>query len=146
MANATKEQARREALQEEKFEERDSSARHRPDERAPNDPAEAPGSGAGDVHAAGATGGGSAVGGLAGTNVGDGSVENADIDAAAGSGNFDVGLDADEEPAYAGSAGGAVGGTPAGKLATGGRTDHGLAPGGVHRGDSTIGGDPQRST
>lgn len=142
MVNAATEQTRRKARQDETFEEQALSARHRPDERAPNEPAQPPGSGAGDAHAAGTTGGGSAVGGLAGTNVGDGSVENADIDAAAGSGNFDVNLDADDEPAYSGSAGGAVGGTPAGKRSRGGRIDGGLSPGGVQRGDTTIGGNP----
>jgi hypothetical protein len=118
------------------------SARHRPDERAPNDPAGPPGSGAGDRHAAGAIGGGSAVGGLAGTNVGDGSPENADIDAAAGSSQFDIAIDADEEDAYSGFSGGAVGGSPAGKRVSGGRATGGIAPGGSHRGDTTIGSDP----
>lgn len=139
------EQGREEARREDELEAQASAARHRPDERAPNEPVGPPGSGAGDIHGAGSTGGGSAVGGLGGTNVGDGSNENADIDAAAGSGSFDVSLDSDDEEAYAGSAGGAVGGTPAGKRSRGGRTERGLAPGGVHRGDSTVGGDPRRS-
>ena len=38
---------------------------------------------------------------------------------------------------------GAVGGTPAEGRASGGRTEHGISPGGVHRGDSTIGSDPE---
>ena len=48
----------------------------------------------------------------------------------------------DRSPPYAGHSGGAVGGTPAGGRARGGRTHSGLRPGGVHRGDSTIGTDP----
>jgi hypothetical protein len=133
------------AKREEQIEQSEMAARHRPDERAPNDASGPAGSGGGDIHAAGSTGGGTAIGGLAGTNLGDGSIENADIDAAAGSGKFDSDLDADQEPAYSGISGGAVGGTPAGKRASGGRTAHGIAPGGVHRGDSTVGGNPQQS-
>jgi len=77
-----------------------------------------------DHHAAGTPGGGTSVGGLAGTNVGGGSPEGADLDEAMGSGTFDVAeaegeLDEDEPPAATGSAGGAVGGTPANKRATG---------------------------
>ena len=45
-------------------------------------------------------------------------------------------------PPYAGIAGGAVGGTPAQLRSSGGRTGRGLKPGGSHRGDSTIGADP----
>jgi len=45
-------------------------------------------------------------------------------------------------PPYAGVSGGAVGGTPAQVRSSGGRTHRGIAPGGVHRGDSTIGTDP----
>lgn len=92
----------------------------------------------GDVHAAGTPGGGTAVGGLAGTTVGDGSPDDADLNDALGSGNFDVALAADDpiagdeatgEPdAYGGPTGGAVGGTPAGKRARGGRTGGGLEP------------------
>jgi hypothetical protein len=134
-----------EQRREDRFEREAMTARHREDERAPNEPPGPPGSGAGDRHAAGAIGGGSAVGGLAGTNVGDGSPENADIDAAAGSGQFDAVLDADDEDAYSGIAGGAVGGSPAGKRASGGRTERGIAPGGSHRGDTTIGSDPEKA-
>jgi len=47
-------------------------------------------------------------------------------------------------PPYAGSSGGAVGGTPAQGRSSGGRTEHGIDPGGVHRGDSTIGANPER--
>jgi DnaK suppressor protein len=85
-----------------------------------------------DVHAAGTAGGGTAVGGLAGTNLGDGAPDNANIEDATGSSNFDVGIDGDEEAerpqAYAGPSGGAVGGTPANKRAVGGKSRHGLAP------------------
>lgn len=137
------ERAREAARREYEIEQEELAARHRPDERAPNEPPGPPGSGAGDSHAVGAIGGGSAVGGLAGTNVGDGSPENADIDAAAGSGNFDVDVDA-EDDAYGGFTGGAVGGTPAGKRARGGRTGGGIAPGGIHRGDTTVGGNPEQ--
>jgi len=45
-------------------------------------------------------------------------------------------------PPYAGPSGGAVGGAPAELRSTGGRTGHGIAPGGVHRGDSTVGANP----
>jgi hypothetical protein len=102
-------------------------ARHRPDELPPDVRGPA-GSGGGDIHAAGAPLGGSAVGGLGGTNVGDGDPENADIDAAGGGGNFDPSLEADEEPGYSGQSGGAVGGTPANKRASGGHVPHQVAP------------------
>ncbi|MEW4570914.1 TraR/DksA C4-type zinc finger protein [Tautonia sp. JC769] len=48
-----------------------------------------------DVHAAGTAGGGSASGGLAGTNTGSGDPSNADLDAAMGSGNYDQEIEAD---------------------------------------------------
>ena len=48
----------------------------------------------------------------------------------------------DLEQGLGGPSGGAVGGTPAGKRASGGRVDHGISGGGIHRGDSTIGSDP----
>ncbi len=99
------EQRQRDERREAKFEEQAMSARHRPDERAPNDAPLPPGSGAGDPHAAGATGGGSAVGGLAGTNTGDGSPENADIDAAAGSGDFDRRAEEQDPQFYSGRSG-----------------------------------------
>jgi hypothetical protein len=53
--------------------------------------------------------------------------------------------DEDATP-YAGPAGGAVGGTPAEGRSSGGRTGRGIAPGGVHRGDSTIGTNPRSGT
>lgn len=80
----------------------------------------------GDTHAAGTPGGGTAVGGLAGTNVGGGNPSNANLEQAMGSGNFDAAAPAndeeDEPEAFAGPAGGAVGGTPANKRARGGIT------------------------
>jgi len=89
-----------------------------------------PGSGAGDRHMLGETGPQIAAGP-------DGPTYN------------DFGPDRDPEPepvepdadGYGGPSGGAVGGTPAGGRASGGtlRGHHGIEPGGVHRGDSTIG-------
>ena len=69
-----------------------------------------PGGAAGDVHAAGTAGGGTAVGGLAGTNGGTGDPAD-DLEGAMGSGNFDVTADGDRE----------VGSTPANKRSAGGR-------------------------
>lgn len=82
-----------------------------------------------DVHAAGTAGGGTAVGGLAGTNIGDGAPTGAGLEDAMGSGHFDA-EEADDEDttAFAGPSGGAVGGTPAGKRARGGRIVGGVAP------------------
>lgn len=51
----------------------------------------------GDVHAAGTPGGGTAVGGLAGTNIGAGDPINADLETAMGSGNYDVGEEPNQE-------------------------------------------------
>jgi hypothetical protein len=99
-----------------------------------------PPSDTGDRHAAGTPGGGSEVGGLGGTNIGDGDPDNADLEEAMGGG-----LDEPEDeggPPYSGISGGAVGGTPAEGRSSGGNVEHGLSPGGVHRGDSTIGADP----
>jgi RNA polymerase-binding transcription factor DksA len=82
-----------------------------------------------DVHAVGTAGGGTAVGGLAGTNIGDGAPTGAGLEDAMGSGNFDAEeADAEDNNAYAGLSGGAVGGTPAGKRASGGRIHGGIAP------------------
>jgi len=76
-----------------------------------------------DRHAAGTAGGGTAIGGLAGTNIGEGSVDTADLENATASGEFDHEDDAsDDETPYSGRTGGAVGGTPASKRARGGRT------------------------
>lgn len=86
-----------------------------------------------DVHAAGTPGGGTAVGGLAGTNLGEGDPTDADLEAAAGSSEFDVEIATDEgeeqEPeAFAGPHGGAVGGTPANKRSRGGKIVGGAKP------------------
>jgi hypothetical protein len=91
-----------------------------------------------DIHAAGTPGGGTAVGGLAGTNIGDGSPDDVDLEDALGSGIHDQDNE-EEEEAYSGPSGGAVGGTPANRRETGGRSRHGIAPGGERPGDSTIG-------
>jgi hypothetical protein len=97
---------------------------------------------AGDPIAQGTPGGGTEVGGLAGTNVGDGAPENADLEGTfEGPDRYDV---EEDGPPYAGPAGGAVGGTPAEKRSSGGHVRGGLAPGGGHRGDSTIGSGPDR--
>jgi hypothetical protein len=79
-------------------------------------PGENSGDAARDVYAAGTAGGGLAAGGLAGTNSGDGSPEDADLEQAMGAGEHDHSGDriADDEP-QSGRSGGAVGGTPAGK-------------------------------
>jgi RNA polymerase-binding transcription factor DksA len=85
-----------------------------------------------DVHAAGTAGGGTAEGGLAGTNIGEGDPNNADLEGAMGSGSHDIAIEEDNEDtvAYAGPAGGAVGGTPAGKRAVGGKKRRGgIVPG-----------------
>lgn len=78
---------------------------------------EAPLGEVGDIHAAGTAGGGTALGGLAGTNVGHGDPDVADLQDAMGSGNFDVADARNNQPhaPRAGRSGGAIGGTPAGK-------------------------------
>jgi hypothetical protein len=96
-----------------------------------------------DRHAAGTPGGGTASGGLAGTNVGNGDPENVDLEDALGSGLRDTSGEDEGGPPYSGRAGGAVGGTPAEKRAKGGRRGDRLSPGGPHRGDSTIGSSPE---
>jgi RNA polymerase-binding transcription factor DksA len=76
---------------------------------------------ANDEHAVGEPGGGAAIGGLAGSNSGDGEPEVSDLQDAAGSGEFDVDDARDEERSEAprsGRSGGAVGGTPARKRST----------------------------
>jgi hypothetical protein len=92
-----------------------------------------PGSPLGDPHAAGTPGGGTETGGLAGSNIGDGSP-------VAEEGRRED--QEQEQEAYGGPSGGAVGGTPAEGRASGGHGHGGLAPGGEHRGDSTIGSKP----
>jgi len=70
----------------------------------------------GDIYAAGTAGGGTAIGGLAGTNEGHGDPNVSEVQDATGSGNFDVDEDrTDPETPRSGPAGGAVGGTPARK-------------------------------
>jgi hypothetical protein len=86
-----------------------------------------------------------ASGGLAGTNAGDGSIDDQEdeIEDALGSSLTDTtGEEEEGGPPYAGFTGGAVGGTPAEKRARGGHQRRGISPGGVHRGDSTVGGSP----
>lgn len=74
--------------------------------------------GRGDVHAAGTAGGGTAVGGLAGGNEGDGDPVVSELDEATASGHFDAEDDrADDRTPLSGRSGGAVGGTPARKRA-----------------------------
>jgi RNA polymerase-binding transcription factor DksA len=77
-----------------------------------------------DIHAAGTPGGGSAMGGLAGTTVGRGDPTDAGLEHAMGSGNFDSAVDDDDEETttYAGPSGGAAGGTPAGKRSSRGKS------------------------
>jgi len=61
------------------------------------------------------------------------------LDAALGSGNFDMAVEADDEnEAFSGPSGGAVGGTPAGKRARGGKKARSIAPR-SERGDSATG-------
>ncbi len=91
--------------------------------------------------AVGTPGGGTEVGGLAGTNIDDGDPVLTNLDRAMGSDAR--GEDSAEGgPPYAGHSGGAVGGTPAEGRASGGRERRGIAPGGVPHGESTIGKDP----
>jgi hypothetical protein len=100
--------------------------------------------GRGDRYAAGTPGGGTEVGGLAGTNIGDGDPDNADLEEVFGSGVEEPEEQDEGEngPPYSGPSGGAVGGSPAEGRSSGGNVHRGIAPGGVHRGDSTIGADP----
>jgi RNA polymerase-binding transcription factor DksA len=71
-----------------------------------------------DTHAAGTAGGGTAIGGLAGTNVGRGEPDIAQLEDASGSGVSENRDETDEDfIPRSGRAGGAVGGTPARKRA-----------------------------
>lgn len=95
------------------------------------------------TEAVGTPGGGTEVGGLAGTNSDDGDPVLTNLDRAMGSDSR--GEDSEEGgPPYAGPSGGAVGGTPANARAAGGHQRHGIAPGGVAPADRTIGTDPDR--
>ncbi len=70
------------------------------------------------MHAAGTAGGGTAVGGLAGGNQGNGAPIVAEVDEATANGTFDVEDDRlDDRTPLSGRSGGAVGGTPARKRA-----------------------------
>lgn len=90
----------------------------------------------GDPHAVGSPGGGTAVGGLAGTNIGSGEPEDINLEGAMGSGTFDIAIETEQTgnqataggttEGFSGPSGGAVGGTPANKRASGGR----MSPGG----------------
>lgn len=83
-----------------------------------------------DVHAAGTAGGGTAVGGLAGTNIGEGDPDDGNLEDAMGSGNYDQTLDDDhvDTSSYSGPSGGAVGGSVADRRVSGGTTGGGIAP------------------
>ncbi len=86
----------------------------------------------GDVHAAGTPGGGTAVGGLAGSNAGHGDPDVADLQDAMGSGESDAReahADSDHVP-KSGRSGGAVGGTPANKRNRTGQPPRQQRPGG----------------
>jgi hypothetical protein len=94
----------------------------RDDERDPDQPPEAPGSAGGGKNMAGLPDGGLAGGGLSGMNKGDGSVNANELEDGYGAGIYDHGGDHDEGgPPYAGPSGGAVGGSPAEKRASGGQ-------------------------
>jgi RNA polymerase-binding transcription factor DksA len=72
----------------------------------------------GDVHAAGSAGGGTAVGGLAGSNEGYGDPKIIEVDEATASGHFDAEDDrGNSNTPLSGRSGGAVGGTPVFKRA-----------------------------
>lgn len=80
-----------------------------------------------DKHAAGTPGGGSASGGLAGSNIGRGAPREAILENAMGGGPSGAEADSGDEDedapeAFSGRAGGAVGGTPANKRAKGGQS------------------------
>jgi len=99
----------------------------------------------GDRHAAGTAGGGTEIGGLAGANSGGGAPDEDELEAATGSGE-NAPEAQDSGPPYAGHSGGAVGGTPAQKRSSGGRIHGGLATDEPHRGESTVGADPDQKT
>ncbi|MCE9565304.1 MAG: TraR/DksA family transcriptional regulator [Planctomycetes bacterium] len=85
-----------------------------------------------DRHAVGTPGGGTAIGGLGGTNSGDGDPDNTPLEEAMGSGNFDASNKAEEDEAgtgqaFGGPSGGAVGGTPANKRSVGGKDKAGIS-------------------
>src|SRR5919204_5493582 len=65
-----------------------------------------PGSPLGDRHAAGTPGGGTEIGGLGGTNIGEGSPQNADLEQPMGTGVAAEDIE-EQGPPYAGPSGGA---------------------------------------
>ena len=77
-----------------------------------------------DTHAAGTPGGGSALGGLAGTTVGSGDPDDVDLEDAMGSGSYDAELseEGEELDPFSGSAGGPGGGTPESERSVGGKS------------------------
>lgn len=95
--------------------EEDRRSRRRPTMDARDRPVVDP-----DTYAAGTAGGGTAVGGLAGSNEGNGEPRVSELQEATGSSRFDSDEDrvSDDEPT-SGPSGGAVGGTPARKRSTG---------------------------
>jgi hypothetical protein len=80
-----------------------------------------------DRHAVGTPGGGTEIGGLAGSNYGEGDAEDVeDPSEAMASGLHEPEAEVPgPQDAYAGNSGGAVGGAPAGKRSRGGRTRRG---------------------
>lgn len=95
----------------------------------------------------GTAGGGLSEGGLEGTNYGDGSPDDVNLEDAFGVGlHDDLGNRPEDEggPPYAGPSGGAVGGSPAEKRAEGGSTGGGLAPGTADPGDRLLGPSPHQ--
>ena len=96
----------------------------------------------GDPTAAGTPLGGTEFGGLGGSNAGDGSPDEGELEQAMGSGIHPP--EAEGNAPCGGPSGGAVGGTPAQGRASGGRIHGGLSPGESERGDTTIGVDPDK--
>jgi len=96
-----------------------------------------------DRHAAGTPGGATEVGGLGGSNVDAGDVED-EMAELAEAGAAGTTPEAEGGPPYSGISGGAVGGTPAEERSRGGRTGGGFRPGGDHPVDSTVGTDPEQ--
>jgi hypothetical protein len=115
------------------------------DERDPDEPGGPTGSAGGDRHGVGQAMGGLSVGGLGGSNEGDGAANADEADEAFGSGLQDNVGKEENSPPFAGPSGGAVGGSPAEKRAKGRHVRRGIAPGAAER-DSTIGGNPGRPT
>src|SRR5262245_391135 len=88
-----------------------------------------------DIHASGTPGGGTAIGGLAGTTLGKGDPADKRLEDAMGS-KFDVEIESKdgdelETEAFSGPSGGAVGGTPANKRSKGGKSPRKSKTGGA---------------